>query len=281
MNVHNDVLSKFSSVTLIKEAGQKTVFRATDSNYGLVALKIGTYHSELDLERIKREVSLLNSIDSFYYPKQYDFYLETDNRFVIIEEYIESKPLKECLTEYQNVKKALTLIKELTIGLKILWDRQVVHRDLKPDNILITPQGSAKIIDLGIARLLDLDSLTRDLARGGPGTAKYAAPEQFLNKKHGEDGIGIRTDQFALGIVLLQLLLGGNHPFDPNLVKEGESIEHNIMADRWFKQIFLDKDIKPLEPLISKLLSHEPYGRYRKPETLLENLNTLLQEFEI
>ncbi len=269
---YQDILARYPDAQLLKKGGQKQAYRVSHPDYGMVVLKVGTYESPRSLERIKREVATLKEIESPYYPKHYEFQVDEKKRFIILEEYIESLPLSACLTEYSDPKKALLLIRDLVIGLKVIWDKNIVHRDIKPDNILITPLGEAKIIDLGIARLLDLESLTT--VGRAPLTRAYAAPEQIRPNP----GIKFnhRTDQFNLGIILVQLLLKGAHPFDPNLVNTGYSYEENILSGRWHNSFFNGPTLSKISPLASKLLGHEQFQRYRTPDLLLEGLDSCL-----
>ena len=270
-----DVLSIFPDKIPLKEGGQKAVFLVTHPEYKRVVVKVGIYTDPQTLERIKREVRVLQGINSTYYPKVFEFQVLDASRFIIIEEYVDCKPLSDCIHQYTDLHKAMLLLRELVNGLLILWSKQIVHRDLKPDNILITSEGLPKIIDLGIARLLDEDSITRTIALKGPATPIYAAPEQLLNRK---SSIDIRTDQFNLGIVLMQLLLGGEHPFNPQICGGGNSIVENILDGRWCKT-FLDKEsFLLIKPIVLKLLGKEPYMRYRTPEQLIEAINTYLRE---
>jgi eukaryotic-like serine/threonine-protein kinase len=273
---HRDVLSAYQNPRLLKMGGQKVVYRANHPSFGEVALKIGQYSSPQSLERIRREVTLLKDIDSEYYPKNYDFEVLPADRFVIIEEYIQSEPLTNCFADFREPEEVLGLIKHLVTGLKIIWDRRVVHRDMKPDNILIIPNSPPKIIDLGIARLLDFESLTRTLAMKGPCTPFYAAPEQLQNRK---TEINFRADQFSLGIIMLQLLLGGEHPFDPVVVGSGSSTVENILRDNWARARLNNPDFADLRGLVTRLLGHEPYQRYRKDDILMSELDKALEVY--
>jgi len=270
----SDILTTYQDAKLLKEGGQKSVFLFTHPIYGQAVLKIGIYTSPQTLERISREVRTLRGIDSPYYPKNHEFDVLDSKRFVIIEEYVKCMPLSDCINQYVEPRKAVLLLRELVNGLSILWSMNIVHRDLKPDNILITSNGSPKIIDLGIARLLDEESLTKTYALSGPATPPYAAPEQLLNRKA---IIDIRTDQFNLGIILVQLLLGGFHPFNPQLVGSGIDIMNNIIENKWFKS-FLDTDqYSSIKPLANRLLGKEPYMRFRKTELLVNAINLCLE----
>ncbi len=269
-----DVLNGYNKHVLLKKGGQKTAYLVEDKDKHEFVLKIGSYESPASLERIRREVGLLKNIDSEYYPKNYDFQIISKNRFIILEEHIPSKPLSTCFNQFPTPVKVLNLIRHLVNGLNILWEKSVVHRDIKPDNILITANGFPKIIDLGIARLLDLDSLTYTLAFSGPCTPIYAAPEQLQNRK---TDIDHRTDQFNIGIIMLQLLLQGKHPFDPDLIGSGESIVSNILAGTWSESILETPEHSPLQPLAKKLLGREPYQRYRRTKNLLSEIDQCLE----
>jgi len=270
---HKDILSLFVSPVLLKQGGQKVVYRASDPSYGEVVLKVGKFASEPSLERIKREVAVLRDITSDYYPQIFDFQVFPNSRFLIIEQYIDSTPLADCFARFANPKTAVELILEVTNALTVLWAKRVVHRDLKPDNILIRSDGKPKVIDLGIARLLDDESLTRTVAASGPCTPIYAAPEQLTNRKN---DIDVRTDQFCLGIILAQLVLLGLHPFDPTLLKSGASIVDNILNDQWARNDVGAAAGSAVLALCQKLLGNQPHQRFRRPEFLVDAITDSL-----
>ena len=267
----DDILRQFPGYQIIKTGGQKTVYKINHNKYGDVVLKIGYLNSSTKIDRISREVRILEDIDSYYYPKQYEFYLHTNDIFVIIEEYILSRSLSSCMSEINSANDVVDLLYYLIIALDILWMRNIIHRDIKPDNILIRPNGIPVIIDLGIARLLDLDSLTKSLAARGPCTPIYASPEQLWNRK---SYISHRTDQFCIGIVIAQLLLNGKHPFDPKIVGEGDNIVENILNDKYAKKILSSKVNNILFNILSRLLKHEPYERYPDRQDILNDILT-------
>jgi serine/threonine-protein kinase len=256
------------------------VYKVDHPKYGQVILKIGYYSTPTsqegwEFERIEREINILRQIDSSFYPKNFGFEKISKNRYFILEEFIESTPLTNCMDRFYSPFAALTLTRQLTEGLKIIWDKKIVHRDLKPDNILITGENSPRIIDLGIARILDLDSITQTQF-GGPLSRDYAAPEQH---KYNKELINWRTDQYNLGIILMQLILKGNHPFSPSLVG-GNSIRENIMSNNWYKGAFADKNLLPLQPIASNLLGFEQYRRYRTFDLFIRDLDSCLEGFK-
>jgi eukaryotic-like serine/threonine-protein kinase len=176
-----DVLAQYPGAVSLGVGGQKEVLRVTDQIHGPSVLKIGIAGNLETQERIRREVAALKGIDSPYYPKNFD-YQELDNgRFYILEEYLDALKLTDCINDYSEPQKALGFVRELMDALGVLWDQRIVHRDVKPDNILVTKDGTPRVIDLGIARLQDLETITK--THFFIGTKAYASPEQLKNAK--------------------------------------------------------------------------------------------------
>ena len=256
-----------------KESGQKEVFRIKHPIFNECILKRGKCYSQNSLDRIKREVDILKEINSPFFPTNYEFECNSSGEFVIIEQYINSKTLTECKSEYVgNEKKVLELFKQLIDGLEIIWDKRIVHRDLKPDNILIVSEGKPVIIDLGIARVLDEKSLTNTIQASGPCTPVYASPEQLANKK---SSIDIRTDFYSLAIIISELIIG-EHPFSPVVVGEGIGIMDNLINNRYRLEFDNIKITKKTKCLIDVLLKKQPYQRIRNSSKLKEAINEIL-----
>lgn len=265
-----NILKKCTNVTPLFEGGQKKVFRAKHKDFGEVVLKHGSFYDASGLERINREVKLLREINSDYFPKNYEFKIDEDQKtFLIVEEFIESKKLNDLTHYYDSEPHLISLLQGLIQGLKVLWDKNVVHRDLKPDNILITVDFQPKIIDLGIARFREYTSLTKTIAEFGPCTKMYASPEQLLNRKR---AINMRTDFFALGIILLELYLGF-HPFLPDKVGNTQSIPENIVSGIYVKPSSKEGTSKHFEALIDGLLKTQPHQRFPNYRTLERFIN--------
>jgi len=244
----------------IAQGGQKTVYLAEHPEIGLVVIKKGAIKSFTSLERIKREVELLSILKSDFYPQQYHFYIDVKTKeFEIVEDYIEGKVLREAVQQFKSANEIFTLLKSLVEGLSIIWEKNIVHRDLKPENIIIRPNGMPCIIDFGIARFLDLDSLTKTISPMGPCTPLYAAPEQLSNHKNLIDP---RTDFFTLGIIALELFLGV-HPFDPLYVGNHYSIVENIMQNKYIVETVGTNKVDAIVDFANKTLQTQPYYRFR------------------
>lgn len=243
------------------------MFRASLGDGAVVVLKIGAYDTEQQLARIRREVSLLSRLNRPEFPKCSSFDLLPGQRFLIVEEFVPGLTLAESFHAFTSEESALELLFRLADGLSAIWVDGVVHRDLKPANIIIRENKSPVILDLGIARVLGEESLTQTFFAIGPCTPAYASPEQLRNQK---ELINHRTDQFLLGMLGAQLLLSGVHPFHPSLVGGGD-IPSNILNDRWARE-FLEEKAPDSYRLFDKMLSHQPYNRYRKYDQLLNEI---------
>jgi eukaryotic-like serine/threonine-protein kinase len=210
-----DPLERLSSTVLsgryrleskLGSGGMSTVYLATDEVLDRsVAIKL--LHREISeeadqLERFRREAraaarlshpNLVGVIDAG----------EDDGRPYIVFEYIEGRTLKRRLQEEGRlpVDEAVAYAIEIGRGLTAAHARKLVHRDVKPQNVLIDPDGRAKVTDFGIARSLESKGLT---ATGRVlGTTDYVSPEQAM----GED-VDERSDVYSLGVVLYEMLTG-------------------------------------------------------------------------
>jgi serine/threonine protein kinase len=177
-------------------SGQKTVFIVKIEGV-VYALKI----IHIADERFEREVKICqkyNHIPGIPSILRIEKYL---NDTIILEEYIEGNDLSDILDQYKgDDKKIMDLIFKVGTILTPVWDDKYVHRDLKPQNIRIRANGEPVVLDFGIARALDEESIT---ATGGqPLSWYYASPEQYAGQKN---LISYRTDFFCLGIVAYYL----------------------------------------------------------------------------
>lgn len=199
-------------LTLLKTCGQKSVYRAKDARFDEAVLKI--IIDQAADERTKREIDVAVSNNIPFVPKIYDHgeitYTSGKNYF-LLEQYIDGSSLED----YYVSGKRLTfleciLLLETLLSLAVECEKiHLVHRDIKPGNIIFDSQGKFWVIDFGIARHLDLPSITGSAEAFGPHTAGYAPPEQFHNVK---DDLDIRADLFSIGVVLYEALTGVN-PF--------------------------------------------------------------------
>jgi eukaryotic-like serine/threonine-protein kinase len=169
------------------------------------------------------------------------------------EQFIDGETLAE-RTEPMTPCDALSLAGALVSAVTYLWEHHhVVHRDIKPLNIMVKPDATFVLLDIGVARHQDLTTLTVFAGEHQPGTIGYLAPEQLAPLKGRE--IDYRADLFAIGIVMYQQLTG-HLPFDPSSASYRTLLATGIAPDV--------EDVPPtVGLLLSRLLAPRPHGRFR------------------
>ena len=183
------------------------VWQATDTQLGrTVAVKLLHHHraKEAELqERFRNEALMMAALRHPNIAAVYD-YGETDDAAFIVMAHIDGRPLDERIAEAGRLDAVTTLsvIADAARALDAAHQAGIVHRDVKPGNLVITPDGSAVLIDFGVARLINSAALTD--AHEVVGTALYMAPEQVLKKQP----TGPAVDVYALGAVTYHCLTG-------------------------------------------------------------------------
>jgi serine/threonine protein kinase/formylglycine-generating enzyme required for sulfatase activity len=220
------------------------------------------------IERFHREVRAAAKLDHANIVKAYDAEQVGDLQLLAME-FVEGKSLAEVLAKKGPlpVANACHYVRQAAQGLQHAFERGMVHRDLKPLNLMLTPKGIVKILDFGLAKLAS------ESARPGPGltqdntvmgTPEYMAPEQATNCKAAD----IRADIYALGCTLY-CLLAGRPPFT------GESlailVAHSTDAPRPVE--LLRPEVPPeLAALVARCLSKNPSDRPQTPKELADAL---------
>ena len=190
----------------IGSGGMSTVYRALDQTLERrVAVKLMHRHIASDsdqLERFRREARSVAQLSHPHIVGVIDAG-EEDGRPYIVFEYVEGETLKERIRRMGRLPmdEAIAYAIEIARALGCAHSHHIVHRDVKPQNVLIDSEGSAKVTDFGIARTLDQEGLTAD--GRVLGTTDYVSPEQAL----GHDVNG-QSDIYSLGVVMYEMLVG-------------------------------------------------------------------------
>ena len=190
----------------IGSGGMSTVYRATDETLQRqVAIKLMNREIASDsdqLERFRREARAVAQLSHPHIVGVID-YGEDDGRPYIVFEYVEGETLKERIRRTGRLPstEAVAYAIEIARALGVAHARHIVHRDVKPQNVLIDDEGRAKVTDFGIARTLDEEGLTAD--GRVLGTTDYVSPEQALGRP-----VTGQSDLYSLGIVLYEMLTG-------------------------------------------------------------------------
>jgi serine/threonine protein kinase len=263
-----EVLGHYRIVSLLGSGGMGEVYLADDSTLGRrVAIKILPHSVALDSEARRRMLREARAVAALDHPNVCTIYDvgEHDQRPYIVMQYIEGETLFNRLRHGR-----LTFSDCVDIGMQVAGaldeahSHGVVHRDVKPMNIMITTRGQVKVLDFGLARFAELkDGSTEVLSKTGvvTGTAPYMSPEQLRGAT-----TDARSDIFSFGIVLYEMA-AGRRPFDRDstvatitaiLFEEPEPIE--------------DEEVAPLVPIIRRALAKDPSKRYASTAALLEAL---------
>lgn len=202
------------NISVLKSGGQKDVYAADSDQWGPVVLKLMPMGPSGMAPRIRREIDIVTSRSFKGVPHIFDFGeidIGTIKAAYIIEQRIEGRELRAVLLKDGKQSKSfvVAMMKSLLATICELESNKIVHRDIKPDNIVIDSDGGFWLLDFGIARDLDDVSLTMTGEKMGPLSPGYAAPEQVMNFKRQIDS---RADLFSLGVTAYELLKG-EHPF--------------------------------------------------------------------
>ncbi len=195
---------------ILGEGGMGVVYRARQKRLDrIVALKVlpeGLSQDPAFAERFEREARTLARLDHPHIVRVFDFG-ERDGLYYLLMEYVDGANLRDVLHEGRmRPEEALRIVPQICEGLQFAHDAGVIHRDVKPENILIDAQGNAKITDFGLAKLLEHGP--RDVTLTGTGqvmgTVQYMAPEQYRTPQT----VDHRADIFSLGVVFYEMLTG-------------------------------------------------------------------------
>ncbi len=201
-------IGAFRLIRLIGQGGMAVVFEAERISADFeqrVAVKVlkRLLFSTMEERQFRRERQALASLAHPNIARLIDGGIAEDGTPYLAVELIDGQPItKYCAAQKLDLRQRLQLFNTVCRAVEAAHHALIVHRDIKPSNILVTPKGEAKLLDFGIAKLLDEDA---EPTRTGLGalTPGYAAPEQFVGGQ-----ITTATDVYALGVLLHELLLG-------------------------------------------------------------------------
>jgi serine/threonine protein kinase len=213
-------LGSYTILSAIGKGGMGEVYRARDTRLDRdVAIKTlpGEFETDADrLARFEREAKVLASLNHPNIGAIYGIEKHDDRHFLVLE-LVEGETLADQIARGPiPVDDSLKLAQQIAEALQAAHEKGVIHRDLKPANIKITPDGTVKVLDFGLAKAGDVESSGADVLSNSPtlrtlasspgmilGTAAYMSPEQAKGKT-----VDRRTDIFAFGCVLYEMLTG-------------------------------------------------------------------------
>ena len=263
MKIGQIIKERYEIVEILGEGGMAFVYKARDKqlqrDVAIKTLKPNYVNQEKFVDRFRREAQTAANLNHPNIVQIFDWGIEDEPYFVM--EYIEGNTLTSIISGNRTVglNDILYIGSQVANGLKEAHKRGLVHRDIKPGNIMITPYGKVKVTDFGIVSLQNEES---DITKTGAvlGTASYISPEQAQGKP-----VSFESDLYSLGTVLYELITG-KPPFNGDS-PIATATKH--LTDKPEKLSNYRKDIpKALENAILKLLEKRPSDRFKSAEDL-------------
>ena len=263
MNIGQIIKDRYKILELLGEGGMAFVYKAEDKQLkrmvAIKTLKPNYVQQETFVERFKREAQTVANLNHPNIVQIFDWGIEEEPFFVM--EYIEGNTLTSIIARKKtiSISDILFIGAQVSDGLQAAHNRGLVHRDIKPGNIMITPGGKVKVTDFGIVSLQNEDS---DITKTGSilGTSSYISPEQAQGKP-----VSVESDLYSLGTVMYELITG-RPPFEGD-TPIATATKH--LTEKPKKLSIYRKDIpKGLENAVLKLLHKYPRDRYKNAEDL-------------
>ena len=269
MEINDLIKKRYRILELLGEGGMAFVFKAKDEqlerNVAIKTLKPIYISDSNFVSRFKREAQTAANLNHPNIVQIFDWGVE-DNEPYFVMEYVEGTTLSSVLAKNKrvNISDALYIGSQVSAALHEAHENNLVHRDIKPGNIMITPGGKIKVTDFGIVSIQDDDS---DITKSGTilGTANYISPEQAQGLP-----VSKQSDLYSLGVVLYELI-SGKTPFDGDTPI---SIATKHLTEKPKPISELINDIPTgVEKIVLKLLNKKQINRYKSAEDLRAALN--------
>ncbi|HCA79080.1 MAG TPA: hypothetical protein DEP53_05030 [Bacteroidetes bacterium] len=266
-------ISHYKILEKLGEGGMGVVYKAQDTKLlRPVALKFLTLEMTRDQDAKKRFIQEARAASALDHPNiavVHDVDETADGHSFICMAYYDGQTLKSRLTKGPfAIDEAIQLILQLASGLQRAHESGIVHRDIKPGNIIITSKSEIKIVDFGLAKLSAQTRESRTLITGG--TAAYMAPEQILGSE-----ADARSDLFSLGVVFYEAV-AGRRPFAG---EHEAALFYSIVNAEPARPSTIRPEIPPeLERIILKLLEKDPAKRYQYASDVRDDLKHFLGE---
>ena len=267
------ISDRYQIIKSIGEGGMANVYLAYDTildrNVAVKVLRGDLATDEKFVRRFQREALSASSLSNPNIVEVYDVG-EDNGEYYIVMEYVEGKHLKNLLKKRGKltVPEVVDIVLQITNGLSVAHDSYIIHRDIKPQNILILENGLIKITDFGIAVAMNATQLTQ--TNSVMGSVHYLPPEQASGK-----GATLQSDIYSIGILMYELLTG-KLPF------RGDNAVEIALKHLKEPMPSIREDLPDLpqsvENIILKATAKNPKNRYADAREMNEDLKTCLDE---
>jgi eukaryotic-like serine/threonine-protein kinase len=268
--------NRYTILSNIYEGYNSNIYKAQDNeNNNVVAIKIIKNTSIIDkdfIKKFKKEIDLLKNLDCENIVNIYDIVLE-NNTYYIVMEYIDGISLKDLLKgkNMLDINAALNIVKKIAYALDLAHKKSIIHRDLQPQNILISTDNKIKINNFGIVK--SAISSSKNNIKDVVSNINYISPEEILGGY-----IDKSTDLYSLGIILYEMVFG-KLPF--NYCEDLKSLYENIINGIEWNKYDLNNDYKNITHIIKRLSNKKPIERYKDISELLNDIDNIKNYIDI
>ncbi len=269
------MIGKYKVTGIIAKGGMGVVYKAVHPSLKryVVIKKMTARGNSTNAERFKKEAQILLDLQSPYIVHLFDYFTEAGFRYMV-EELVDGMAIDKLLKKQQILPPqiAMLLLRDACCALKYAHSKNIVHRDIKPGNILISKRSEIKLADFGIASDENDSEITKDGV--ALGTPSYMPPEQYENSANVDN----RADIYALGIMLYEMVTG-TKPYPGTFSKETLAI---IKKGKYIKPQKIDKSIPPVIcSLIKKMIKPKAKNRFQNIDSVLKIANKYLNHYDV
>ena len=286
------IIGKYRIMGLVAKGGMGAVYKAVHPTLRrMVILKKLTIRGNATIrERFKREAQILLDMQSPYIVHVYDYFVEGSSHY-IVEEFVDGLSLAQVIEKQVSLGTELSLLVFLDAcyALKFAHFKKIVHRDIKPGNILISRRGEVKLTDFGIAASDKIEEVSvsgstdkivtkdaKDVTQTGVtlGTPAYMSPEQIEDSR----SVDNRADIYSMGVMLYEMLTG-TKPFSSTISEE--NLER-IRKGKYISPRKIDPSIPPrICRMIKKKLKANPKNRYQSIDSVIKIVKKYLRDYDL
>ncbi|MCR5613719.1 serine/threonine-protein kinase [Treponema sp.] len=270
------MIGKYRVVNKIAQGGMGVVYKAVHPSLkrDVVIKKMTMRSNQMAKERFKKEAQILLDMQSPYIVHLFDYFTEGPYRYMV-EEYVDGLALDKLIKKQTIVDPlvALLIVQDACYALKFAHAKGIVHRDIKPGNILISRRAEIKLADFGIASDENESDSEKTQAGVTLGTPAYMPPEQFENSS----AVDCRADIYALGVMLYEMVTG-TKPYPSEYSQENIA---RIKRGKYLNPKKIDKTIPDVVcKLIKKMLKPKARQRFQSVNPIIKIIKNYLKKYD-
>lgn len=269
-----ETIGKYKIQGLIAQGGMGAIYKSVhpELKRPIIIKKLVLRSNKTARERFEKEAKILLDMQSPYIVHLFDYFSESSYRY-IVEEFVEGMSLDKLIVKQTSLppEVSMLVLQDCCYGLKFAHSKGVVHRDIKPGNILISKRAEIKLADFGIATDDEEDGTTKTGVTLG--TPAYMPPEQFKNSSQ----VDQRADIYALGVMLYEMVTGMK-PYPGDMSQETFA---KIRKQKYISPRKLDKNIpKVICRLIHKMLKPKASQRFSSVTPIIKIIKKYLSRYD-